>query len=172
MWGYIIAGLIPGIVLGFIIKVVYNRTPLHDQGLSIVRFNSNVTLETVAQALYECGAPSTRPQFRLNSPGFRRILFSGGRIMSWTSPTIMERLGVDSAHAFVVKDPLAMAKKAAATLRDRGNASDVIENFDPSVKPGAMVMVTIEGERTGVIFRRHVLRLGGPKPLRYRIVMR
>jgi hypothetical protein len=156
-----------GIVLGVLLKSLYNRTPLHDQGFSINRFSSPETLETVARVLHSSGIASVRPQMRLDSAEVRRIIFPGGKIMNWTADELSQRLGVDNAHAFVVRNPDEAARLVTARLNRAGLHARVIPDFDKSVRPGTMHMVVIEGESTGLIFRRDVKRMGGPRPKRY-----
>ncbi len=157
-----------GILVGIIIKSIYNRTPLHDPGFSINRFSTAETLEKVAQALDGAGFGSARPRLRLDSAQVRRIIFPGGKIMNWTDDSLQQRLAVDNAHAFVVRDPRRAANVVASRLNSAGLVARVIPDFDESVRPGTMMMVVIEGERTGLIFRRDVKRMGGPMPTRYR----
>jgi hypothetical protein len=157
-----------GFVLGIVAKSLFDRTPIHDQGFSINRFSTPEVLETVAQALKGSGNASARPQLRLDSAEVRRIILPGGKIMNWTSESLQEKLDIDNAHAFVVRKPISAAYGVASRLRRAGLVATVIEDFDKSVNQGAMTMVVIEGERTGLIFRRHVTRMGGPRPRRYR----
>jgi hypothetical protein len=157
-----------GIVLGILLKSMYSRTPLHDQGFSIGRFSSQETLEKVAKALHGLNLPSARPRWRLDSDNVRRIIFPSGKIMNWTDETLQSRLGVDCAHAFVARNPQAQAQRLANRLVNAGLTARVIPDFDESVRQGTMAMVVIDGERIGIIFRRDVKQMGGPRPTRYK----
>lgn len=159
--------IVGGVVLGIIIKSLFNRTPAHDQGFSITRFSTPEVLEQVASALDGLCTAATQPRLRLDSQHVLRVIYRGGKVMNWTDEHLQERIDVDSAHAFVVSEPRGAADAVVARLRNVGIKARVIANFDESVKPGTMMMVVIEGERTALIFRRHVVRMGGPRPVRY-----
>lgn len=160
--------IVIGVIAGFLLKSLYNRTPLHDSGFSINRFTTVDTLEKVAAALHDSGIRSARPRLRLDSQHVRRIIFPGGKIMNWTDETLLQTLDLDQAHAFVVRNPTAAATKFVNHLLGLGIEANIIPDFDDSVKPGTMVMITIQGERAGLIFRRDVKMMGGPLPRRYR----
>jgi hypothetical protein len=157
-----------GLIIGVLLKSLYNRTPIHDSGFSINRFTTADTLERVAAALHDSGIRSARPRLRLDSQHVRRIIFPGGKIMNWTDDTLLQSLDLDQAHAFVVRNPEAASRKVVSYLQAQGVNARVIPDFDESVKAGAMTMVTIDGERTGLIFRRDVKMMGGPLPRRYK----
>lgn len=67
-----------------------------------------------------------------------------------------------NALSIVTRHPRASAREAAAMLHQQGFSATVMENVDPAVGNKLVLLISDAFEGWGLVFRRHLLRMGRP----------
>ena len=144
---------------------VQNPLPFPDWGNAIFVCPTQAARKALFQVLEQHGLT---PNKRVRSDFVdRAIFFNRFRfIVNVTRPEDWNLLGNPATGlALVVNDPLSAAQMAKNTLEQAGYSSQVFENPDADVPPGALAIVTSEALPHWVlVFRKHFTKMGPPPP--------
>ena len=100
-----------------------------------------------------------------NSSGILRSILWDGTIINQAPPEVLEKLGHATASiGLVADDPVASANDAAQFLRSRGFEAKVVLDVEPELPIAFLVTNATSG--TVLNFRRHMIHLPRPQPVR------
>lgn len=168
LWLFLLIAIALGITLLLLIALCYlhfvqNPLPFPDWGNAIFVCPTKTSRKALFLVLKKHGiTPDKRvaSEFVDRAIFFRRLRF----IVNVTEPLAWDQLGNPVAGiAIVVKNPFRAAEEAAHILRQAGYRSQVFENPDPDVLPGALAIVKSDAlPRLVLVFRQHFIKMGPP----------
>lgn len=121
------------------------------------------SLESLSATIRALSKSGVKIRGDLDSEKVKRTLTGRSMIFNFTDPELYERMGSPTAAvAFRTGKPLETARKVVQFYHLLGYSAELVPDFDTDVKSGRMVGVKTNAVACGfIIFRRHVLLLGG-----------
>ncbi len=154
-------GIVIVVLVTLIASKLYRLTPLHDGGFTIWSAQTPRQMKTVKRIFARFGSKLT---FDFSDEAVMRQAFANSFdvVNCSLDEELTQRLsatGIDSARAFVTRNPARAAHTAMNYLRDAYPLEDidVLVNPDPCVKLGYMAFVMVRGQHWMYVFRRHKL---------------
>jgi hypothetical protein len=155
----VLAGLI---LWTYLLAVGKNPLPFPDRGSRIFSAASPEAKDAFVALLGRFGL---RERFQFNSSGILRSIMWDGTIINCSPPDVAQKLGSASASIGLVTDvPETSAYAAADFLRSRGFDARVVLDAEPELPIAFVVTNAMSG--TVLNFRRHVIHLPRPQPVR------
>ncbi len=164
VWLIVVLALAALVLAAWTVLLATGRNPLPfpDPGSRIFSAPTPEAKEAVVALLERHGL---RERFRFDSSGIGRSILRDGTIINCSPPEVLRKLDAAGACIGLVStDPVADAEAAAAFLRGRGFEARVEADAEPEL-PVAFV-VTNALSCTVLNFRKHVIRLPRPTPVR------
>jgi hypothetical protein len=157
----VLAGLGLGLA-AWAAALTLNRNPLPfpDHHYHVFSASSERALVALEKVMQEHGI---RPRFRIDSENVDRTVFGNGTIINNPHSEMTARLKSPAgALGFVVKDPVKAAQSTAEGLRRSGFEAEVVLDAEPGLPIAFVTTNALRG--TAIVFRRHVLKMGGRPP--------
>lgn len=122
-----------------------------------------IDLEALSATVKGLAKAGVKIRGDLDTEKVKRTLTGRSMIFNFTDPELYERMGrPTAAAAFRTRKPLEAASQLVKWYTSQGFSAELIPDFDTDVKPGRMVGIKTNAVACGfIIFRRHVLLLGG-----------
>lgn len=163
-WLIVVASLAFALLAAWTYLLATGRNPLPfpDRGSRIFTAPSPEAKEALVDLLATHGL---KERFRANSSGILRSILWDGTIINQAPPEVLEKLGHATASiGLVADDPVASANDAAQFLRSRGFEAKVVLDVEPELPIAFLVTNATSG--TVLNFRRHMIHLPRPQPVR------
>lgn len=139
-----------------------NPLPFPDRGSRIFAAASPEAKDAFVALLGKFGL---RERFRFDSSGILRSILWDGTIINCSPMEVLLKLDSPSASiGLVTENPEASAQAAADFLRSRGFEARVVLDAEPELPIAFVVTNAMSG--TVLNFRKHVLHLPRPRPVR------
>jgi hypothetical protein len=105
------------------------------------------------------------PKYTTSNTDVTRAFMRNGEIINLPTPELHAKLGLDvvASRYFVVQDPGASARQAAAFLKDRGYSANIIIDAERQLNRGAMAVVTSNAfPHWALVLRKNGPNMGEP----------